>query len=57
MAEQFLADDESADLIEFAELDDEAAESLSKHEGWLQLGGPQDNFAGLRSQPPPEKIK
>ncbi|MFP6675386.1 MAG: SEL1-like repeat protein [Pirellulaceae bacterium] len=39
IAEQFLEDDESVDLSEFAAIEDEAAESLSKHEGGLSLGG------------------
>ena len=39
IAEQFLADDESVDLSEFTEVDDDAAESLSKHEGGLSLDG------------------
>jgi len=37
IAEQFLADEYSVDISEFTELDDDAAESLSKHEGWLSL--------------------
>ena len=37
IAEQFLADDESVDLSEFTEVDDDAAESLSKHEGSLSM--------------------
>ncbi len=39
IAEQFLADEESVDLSEFTELDDEAAESLSKYKGSLSLWG------------------
>ena len=39
IAEQFLADDASVDLFEFTELDDVAAESLSKDEGILFLDG------------------
>ena len=33
IAVQFLADDESVDLSEFTAIEDEAAESFSKHEG------------------------
>ena len=39
IAEQFLADDEYVDLHEFTEVDDDAAESLSKHDGLLSLDG------------------
>ena len=39
IAEQFLADEYSVDLSTFTELDDDAAESLSKHEGDLSLYG------------------
>ena len=39
IAEEFLADDESVDLEEFTELDDDAAESLSKYEWGLYLRG------------------
>ena len=40
IAEQFLADEDSVDLSEFTEVDDDAAESLSKHEGnLLDLAG------------------
>ena len=40
IAEQFLADEKAVDLSEFTEVDDDAAESLSKHErDWLFLNG------------------
>ncbi len=39
IAEQFLADDESVDLNKFTELDDDAAERLSKDKGGLILYG------------------
>jgi len=40
IAEEFLADGKRpTHLTAFTELDDEAAESLSKHEGWLCLNG------------------
>ena len=39
IAEQFLADDESVDLNEFTELDDAAAQRLSKYKGYC-LGLP-----------------
>ena len=39
IAEQFLADEESVNLKEFTALDDDAAESLSKHKGDLWLNG------------------
>ena len=39
IAEQFLADDESVDLSEFTEVDDGAAENLSRHRGYLDLNG------------------
>ena len=35
IAEHFLADEKAVDLSEFTEVDDDAAESLSKHEGDL----------------------
>jgi len=37
IAERFLADEDSVDLWEFTELEDAAAESLSKHKGDLGL--------------------
>ena len=37
IAEQFLADDESVDLSEFTAIEDDAAESLGKHEGDLKV--------------------
>ncbi len=40
IADQFLADEDSVDLNEFTEVDDDAAESLSKCEGgWISLNG------------------
>ena len=39
IADQFLADEDSVDLSEFTAIDDDAAESLSKHEGRLNLNG------------------
>ena len=39
IAEQFVADEDSVDLIKFAAIADIAAESLSKHDGMLELGG------------------
>jgi len=39
IAEQFLADEDSVDLMDFTAIEDDAAESLSKHEGYLYLGG------------------
>ena len=37
IAEQFLADEKAVDLSEFTEVDDDAAESLSKHKGEVYL--------------------
>ena len=39
IAEEFLSDEDSVDLDEFTELDDTAAESLCKYQGWLWLNG------------------
>ena len=39
IAELFLTGEDSVDLGEFTDLDDDAAESLSKHEGLLGLDG------------------
>ena len=39
IAEQFLADDESVNLEEFTDLDDDAAEILSRFKGDLELNG------------------
>jgi len=39
IAEQFLADDDSVEMIEFTTISDAAAESLGKHEGRLWLIG------------------
>jgi len=39
IAEQYIADEDSFDLGEFTRIDDAAAESLAKHEGYLSLGG------------------
>ena len=39
VARRFLEDSESIDLSEATEITDEAAESLSKHEGYLSLDG------------------
>ena len=39
IAEQFLADEDSVDLEDFDEIEDKAAEMLSKHQGDLWLGG------------------
>ena len=39
IAEQFLVDEYSVDLCEFTAIDDDAAKSLSKHQGSLYLFG------------------
>jgi hypothetical protein len=39
IAERFVADEDSVDLSEFTAIEDDAAESLSKHEGHLGLDG------------------
>jgi hypothetical protein len=39
IAEQFLENVNSVELSEFTAIEDAAAESLSKHEGWLSLNG------------------
>ena len=37
IADEWIADEDSHDLCEFEAIDDAAAESLSKHEGYLYL--------------------
>jgi len=39
IAEQFLKNLNSVDLLEFVTISDAAAESLGKHKGWLELDG------------------
>ena len=39
IAEKFLADEDSVDLSEFTAIEDDAAESLSKYNGDLDLSG------------------
>ena len=55
IAEQFLADEDSVDLDEFKAIEDDAAESLGKHRGYLSLRGltslPKSAAAILRKHP------